>query len=220
MLRKRSLIFFCSLHPSFISDRPLDQLAGENMFTKTTVRQTLNLLVSVCLVLALVPISIGHTTSPFPAALKSAEPMIKQTAALVHYPAPLSQSLSIARAQSSYTAGTLQVTFTVFNNLPVTRLPDVPPGATDDQIADILAAFNPLQDANTLHGIILTDTLAAGVTLITASGNVQQTGNTLTWQLSDLAPLSSTQVTLTLQTPSVGSNFIDLDDGAQATALG
>ncbi len=141
------------------------------------------------------------------------------SAASVTRPSLLAQSLSIARAQSSYTAGTLQVTFTVFNNLPVTRLPDIPSGATDEQIADILSAFDPLQDANTLRSVILTDTLAMGVALIAASGNVQQTGNTLTWQVPDLGPLSSAQITLTLQTPSAGSNFIDLDDGAHATAL-
>ncbi len=67
--------------------------------------------------------------------------------------------------------------------------------------------------------MLVTDTLAAGVTLIATSGTVTQTGSTLTWQLPDLPPQSSAQITLTIQTPAAGGDFINLDSGAQASAL-
>jgi uncharacterized membrane protein len=203
-----------------IAASPADQLAGENMLTKNTLRQALSLLICLSMLLSFAPASIGYSTpmgSSRPASIDRA--LQRPDAALATHPSSLAQPLSTARAQSSYTAGTVEVIFTLSNNLPVIRVPDIPPGATDEQIADLFAAFDPLQDANTLRGVTFTDTLAAGVTLIATSGNVQQNGSTLTWQLPDLAPMSSTQVTLTLQTPSAGSNFIDLDDGAQATAL-
>lgn len=183
------------------------------MLDKTAARRAVNLLLSLCLIFSLIPVSIGYSA---PAA--SPRPRLIAPASAA-YPSPLAQSLSIARVQSQYTAGTLDVVFTLSNNLPVTRLPDAPPGATSEQLADSFAAFDPLLDANTLRSIVLTDTLAAGVTLIAASGNVTQNGSTLTWQLPDLAPQSSTQITLTIQTPSAGGDFINLDTGAQASAL-
>ncbi|CAG0927925.1 hypothetical protein TFLX_00702 [Thermoflexales bacterium] len=187
------------------------------MFDKIAARRTFNLVLSLCLILSLTPVSIGPSAPAFLPQSTLLPRTVAQTAAT--HPAPLSQSLSIARAQSSYTAGTLDVVFTLYNNLPVTRLTDIPPGATDEELADLFATFDPLQDANTLRGVIFTDTLAVGMTLISTSGNATQVGNTLTWQLPDLAPLSSTQITLTIQTPSAGSDLIDLDDGGQATAL-
>ncbi len=187
------------------------------MFGKTVARRALSLLLSLSVILASTPISIGYSA---PAVSPQVAP--RSRAAAASQPSPLTQSLSIARAQSSYTAGTLQVIFTIYNNLPVTQLPDLPANATDDELAAALASFDPLQDANTLRGVVFTDTLAAGVILIEASGNVQQNSNTLTWQLPDLAPLSSTQITLTLQTPSAGGDFIDLDSWrtSQCVALG
>ena len=185
------------------------------MLTKNTLRHALSLLICLSLLLSFAPTSIGSSAPTI-----APQPVPRQVeAALAAYPAPLAQSLSIARVQSSYTAGTLDVIFTLSNNLPVTRLPAAPPGATDEQLADSFAAFDPLLDANTLRSVIVTDTLAAGVTFIAASGSVTQTGSTLTWQIPDLAPQSSIQVTLTIQTPAAGSNFINLDNGAQASAL-
>ncbi len=133
-------------------------------------------------------------------------------------PEPLSQSLSISRAQTSYTAGTVQVVFTLTNNLPVTRLPQISDGASSEEIAAVLAAFDPSQDANTLKNITLSDTLVSGATLLSASGSFQQSGRALTWQIDDLPPLGSAVVSMTLNTPAAGSNFKDLDDGAEAAA--
>jgi uncharacterized membrane protein len=183
------------------------------MLNKTAARRAVNLLLSLCLIFSLIPVSIGYSAPAVSAAPRLIAP------ALAAQPSALAQSLSIARVQSAYTAGTLDVIFTLSNNLPVTRVPDAPPNATDEQLADSFANFDPLQDANTLRSISVTDTLAAGVTLLSASGNATQNGSTLTWQLPDLAPQSSTQITLTLQTPSAGGDFINLDTGAQASAL-
>jgi uncharacterized membrane protein len=183
------------------------------------IRRGFSLILTLSIILSAAPIPPGQSAAlRLTSQSSSAHAIEPARAPLASYPSPLSQSLSIARAQSSYMAGTLDVIFTVFNNLPVTRLPDIPAGATDEQMADILAAFDPLQDGNTLRSLIVTDTLAPGVTLIAASGNVQQAGSTLTWQLPELPPLSSTQITLTLQTPSAGSDFFNLDNGAQASA--
>nr|MBP7688043.1 hypothetical protein [Thermoflexales bacterium] len=183
------------------------------MLNHSVVRRVLNIVLSLSIIFSLVPISINAAT---PAVSTAPRLIAPATAA---QPAPLAQSLSIARVQTSYTAGTLDVIFTLSNNLPVTRVPDAPPAATDEQLANSFANFDPLQDANTLRSIIVTATLAAGVTLIATSGNVTQTGSTLTWQLPDLAPQSSAQITLTIQTPAAGGDFINLDNGAQASAL-
>lgn len=183
------------------------------MLDHALVRRVLSLVLSLSIIFSLVPISIKAAT---PAVTTAPRLIAPATAA---QPSALAQSLSIARVQSQYTAGTLDVIFTLSNNLPVTRVPAAPPGATDEQLADAFANFDPLQDANTLRSIIVTDTLAAGVTLIATSGNVTQTGSALTWQLPDLPPQSSAQITLTIQTPSAGSDFINLDTGAQASAL-
>ncbi|MBI5565052.1 MAG: hypothetical protein HY870_09160, partial [Chloroflexi bacterium] len=183
------------------------------MLDKVAARRAVNLLLSVCLIFSLVPISIGYS-----APAVSPRPRLVAPASAT-YPSPLAQSLTIARVQSQYTAGTVEVIFTLSNNLPVTRVPDAPPAATDEQLADSFANFDPLLDANNLRSIIVTDTLATSVTLIAASGNVTQNGSMLTWQLPDLAPMSSAQITLTIQTPSAGGDFINLDSGAQASAL-
>ncbi|MFN8595366.1 MAG: transglutaminase domain-containing protein, partial [Anaerolineae bacterium] len=183
------------------------------MLNHSVVRRALSVVLSLSIIFSLIPISINAATPAVSAAPRLIAP------ATAARPSALAQSLSIARVQSQYTAGTLDVIFTLSNNLPVTRVPDAPPNATDEQLADSFANFDPLQDANTLRSISVTDTLAAGVTLIAASGNVTQTGSTLAWQLPDLPPQSSAQITLTIQTPSAGSDFINLDSGAQASAL-
>ncbi len=183
------------------------------MLDKTAARRAVNLLLNLCLIFSLVPVSTGYSASAL-----SPRPRLTAPASATH-PSALAQSLSIARIQSQYTTGTLDVIFTLTNNLPVTRLPDAPNNATDEDLADLFAAFDPLQDANTLRGVALTDTLAVGVMLISASGNVTQNGNTLTWQLPDLAPQSSAQITLMIQSPPAGGDFVNLDNGTQASAL-
>ncbi|GAB4581713.1 MAG: hypothetical protein Fur0022_44630 [Anaerolineales bacterium] len=139
------------------------------------------------------------------------------TTQLLNY--PIAQfPLSLSRVQTSYTAGQTTIEFTLTNNLPATRVPEISDTATATETVDLLASFIVTDDVNTLRGITLADTLAAGTTLLDASGNPSQAGNTLTWALPDLPPQASTTVTLTVQTPAQGANFVNLDTGAQANA--
>ncbi|NUM47307.1 MAG: hypothetical protein HUU38_21620 [Anaerolineales bacterium] len=132
---------------------------------------------------------------------------------------PLSQSpIALSRVQSSYVAGQTVIEFTLTNNLPATRAPEISASATATETVDLLAAFIATDDVNTLRGITLADTLAAGTTLLDASGNPTQAGNTLTWTLPDLPPQASTTLTISLQTPAQSSGFVNLDTGAQANA--
>ncbi len=132
---------------------------------------------------------------------------------------PITQSpIALSRVQSSYVAGQTVVEFTLTNNLPATRAPEISASATATETVDLLAAFIATDDVNTLRGITLADTLAAGTTLLDASGNPTQAGNTLTWTLPDLPPQASTTLTFSLQTPAQSSGFVNLDTGAQANA--
>ncbi|NUM43153.1 MAG: hypothetical protein HUU38_00490 [Anaerolineales bacterium] len=132
---------------------------------------------------------------------------------------PLTQSpLALSRVQTSYVAGQTVVEFTLTNNLPTTRLPDVAVSATITDTVNILAAFDLSEDVNTLRGITLADTLTPGTTLLAASGNPAQAGNTLTWTLPDLPPQASATLTMSLQTPAQGTGFVNLDTGAQVSA--
>ncbi|HNB52577.1 MAG TPA: transglutaminase domain-containing protein, partial [Anaerolineales bacterium] len=126
--------------------------------------------------------------------------------------------LTLSRVQSSYIAGQTVVEFTLTNNLPVTRMPDIPETSTLTDTVDILATFAITDDVNTLRGLTLADTLATGTTLLAASGNPAQTGNTLTWTLPDLPPQGTATLSMTLQTPAQTSGFVNLDTGAQANA--
>ena len=133
-------------------------------------------------------------------------------------PDALAQPLSISRVQSSYVAGTTVITLTLTNNLPPTLAPDIPDGATVTATTDILAGFVITADVNTLRNVLMTDTLAAGTTLLAASGEPVQVGSTLTWSLADIPPSGSATITLSLQTPPAGADFVDLDGGAQFSA--
>jgi hypothetical protein len=137
---------------------------------------------------------------------------------LIHN-SPITQSpIALSRVQSSYVAGQTTLEFTLTNNLPATRLPDIPESATITDTVDLLAAFIATDDLNTLRGLTLADTLAAGTTLLAASGNPAQSGSTLTWTLPDLPPQASTTLTLSIQTPAQSATFVPLDTGAQANA--
>ncbi|MCB9134944.1 MAG: hypothetical protein H6636_05935 [Anaerolineales bacterium] len=132
---------------------------------------------------------------------------------------PTAQSpIALSRVQTSYLAGQTVVEFTLTNNLPTTRLPDIPTSTPVTDTIGLLADFSLTDDANTLHALTVVDTLAGGVTLLDASGTPAVSGNTLTWTLPDLPPQSTATISMTLQTPAQTSGFVNLDTGAQANA--
>jgi uncharacterized membrane protein len=126
--------------------------------------------------------------------------------------------LSLARVQSSYVAGTTTITFLATNNLPPTILPEISETASYTETIDALAAYTASDDVNTLRQVTIEDTLAADTTLITASGVPILSGNNLTWSLPEIPPLGSVTVTMTVQTPAAGADFVNLDSGAQINA--
>lgn len=127
--------------------------------------------------------------------------------------------LILSRVQSSYTTGLTTISFTASNNLPPTLLPEIPDTATYTETIGMLASFSSADDVNTLHQVVLEDSLAPGTALVAASGNPVISGGNLSWTLSDLPPLSSVTITMTVQTPAAGADFINLDSGAQLSAL-
>ena len=133
-------------------------------------------------------------------------------------PDAVANPVSVSRVQSSYTAGTTVITLQVTNNLPPTLYPEISASAPLTDTIELFADFDLTTDANTLKNPTVETTLTAGTTYLDASGSPVQAGSTLTWDLADLPPQASETLTLTVQTPAAGPNFIDLDTGAQVTA--
>jgi uncharacterized membrane protein len=127
-------------------------------------------------------------------------------------------ALSISRVQSSYMAGSSVIEFTITNDLPPTRIPDLSASTNPTETVGILSSFVLTDDMNTLGNISLSDTLLSGTTLVSASGNPVIAGSDLTWDLPDIHPQGSVVVSMTVQTPAQGPDFIDLDTGAQVDA--
>ena len=126
--------------------------------------------------------------------------------------------LSISRVQSSYTAGTSIIEFTIKNDLPPTRSPDISASTSTTDTVGILSSFILTDDMNTLRNVSLTDTLLPGTVLVEASGEPLIAGSDLTWDLADIHPQGSLVVSMTVQTPVQGPDFLDLDTGAQVNA--
>lgn len=112
-------------------------------------------------------------------------------------PAPISNTPSSAivtgRVLSSYTTGGIQnnqetITFTVYN-----------------------------EQADPLTGVLLTDILAPGVTIVSASIAPDQTGQKVAWSLGTIPGYDRASVTLTVSLPA--STPLQLDAGAQAFAI-
>jgi uncharacterized membrane protein len=112
----------------------------------------------------------------------------------------LPAAIIVGRTLSSYFAGGIQnnqetITYTVYN-----------------------------EQANPVSGVLLTDTLAPGVTIQTASQLPDQSGQNLAWSLGTVQGYDRTSVTLTvaldpsLLTPPPTAAF-QLDTGAQAFAM-
>ena len=111
-------------------------------------------------------------------------------------PAPISDTPStdivVGRTLSAYFTGDVQnnqetITFTVYN-----------------------------QQADTLTGVLLTDTLAPGVTLVSASQQPDQSGQNLAWSLGTIEGDYWTSVSITVSLAN--SSILQLDTGAQAFA--
>ncbi len=130
-------------------------------------------------------------------------------------PGALANPVSLSRVQSAYTAGTRVITFTLTNNLLPTLLPDVPDTAPITDTLEILAGFSLNADANTLRNVTLEDTLNTGTVFLDASGDFSLAGSTVTWSLEDLPPQASTVITMAVQTPSAGADFVEIDSGAE-----
>ncbi len=128
--------------------------------------------------------------------------------------------LRLSRVQSRYQAGdSLTITYTVSNDALPSLFPHIPDGATITDTVAILAAIEPTDDVNTLHQVALENTLLPGVSYLDSSFPPAQNGNTLTWELPDIAPGQTEVLTLTVQPPATAPDFMDLDSGAQATAV-
>ena len=161
------------------------------------------------------PRQVSASGATRPALLAPAAP---QTATVTR-PAALDAPLAMTREQSAYrgadvVANTLMVTLTVSNLRPPANPPSAPTGATVTDTIAFFAGFDPTQDANTLRGILVSDVLTPGVTLLGASHPVNVSGPALQISLGDLAPLSSLTVTLRLAVPGTSPDFMSLDDGA------
>ena len=136
-------------------------------------------------------------------------------------PDSLANPISISRAQSAYQPGdaidnTLLITFTVTNNRPPAVVPQVPESATITDSIAIMAEFDYSNDPNTMRNVMVVDELTANATYIASSPLPDQNGATNAWNLGDIAPLSSTSFTMTLQIPASVSDFTKLDMGATA----
>ena len=108
-------------------------------------------------------------------------------------PAPISATPStnivVGRTLSAYFTGDVQnnqetITYTVYN-----------------------------ESANPESGVLLTDTLAAGVTLVNASQQPDQSGQHLAWSLGTIQGYDRASVTITVSLSS--SSILQLDAGAR-----
>lgn len=132
-------------------------------------------------------------------------------------PTALDQPMTVARTQSRYQAGRpVTVTYTLYNNLRPTRTPQTSGNVTDT--VALLISFDPRADMNSLQGISLTASLAAGVTLLDSGATPSQNGNELSWNLPAIPPGASHSFTLTVQPPPSAGDFVDLVSAATVSA--
>jgi hypothetical protein len=139
--------------------------------------------------------------------------------------------LIVVREQSAYQASgsisnTLVITFTVTNHQLPAALPYIPASATLTDTVAALGSIATPADANTLHNVLLADTLASGVTFVSASqppdrktsppaSLSQGERSMLAFNLGDIAPTQSAQVVLTLRVGTVTASA-NIDGGATA----
>ena len=84
----------------------------------------------------------------------------------------------------------------------------------NDQETITFTVYN--QQADTLNGVLLTDTLEPGVTLVSASQQPDQSGQNLAWSLGTIEGDYWTSVSITVSLAN--SSILQLDTGAQAFA--
>jgi uncharacterized repeat protein (TIGR01451 family) len=87
-------------------------------------------------------------------------------------------------------------------------------GVTNHQETITYTIYN--EQADTLTGVLLTDTLQSGITFSSASAQPDQSGQQLAWSLGSIAGFDRASVTLTVALPN--STPLTLDTGAAAFA--
>ncbi len=177
-------------------------------------------LVAITMLLQLfVPITIVPAAIMPPATAVQAAPPANPQSATPNSPLIMNNApISLARTQSGASSDeTIVVSYIVTNNQPPTLDTAIPEGTTITDTVAILSVLDPAEDMNTLHDSELVMTLTNG-TLVDANG-ASQNGNTLTWTLGDILPMESKLITMTVAAPAAAPDFVELDDGAQATAV-
>jgi hypothetical protein len=129
--------------------------------------------------------------------------------------------LSIVREQSAYQASQLSsemlvITFTVTNHQLPAALPYFSTSATLTDTVTVLGTIATTTDANALRNVLLADTLASGVTFVSASQPLDHNqGTGLAFNLGDIPPTKSVRVVLTLRIGALSAPA-NLDGGATA----
>src|SRR5262249_17934937 len=85
----------------------------------------------------------------------------------------------------------------------------------NNQVTITYTVYNEQADPET--GVLLTDTLAPGVTMASASQQPDQSGQNLAWSLGTIQGYDRASVRITVNLPS--SNTLQLDTGASAYAM-
>ena len=143
----------------------------------------------------------------------------------LHLPPVADNALSIFRVQSAQSAadvsaGVLQVTFTVRNNLAPLNSPGRPATETITQTVARLSAFNYAGDPNTIHNVVVADTLVTPTALLSTWPIAADRQNSqVIFNLGDVAPLQSVTFTLSLRAPATSSAFLTFDGGANAWGI-
>ncbi len=125
---------------------------------------------------------------------RRSRPCLEQLEERLVMDAGLPSAIVVGRALSAYTLpdvqnGSLQIVYTVYN-----------------------------EQANEVTGVLLTDTLASGVTLNTASPSPDYNGQELAWSLGTIPGFGRSSVTITVTLGAGLSNPPQLDVGAHAFA--
>lgn len=137
-------------------------------------------------------------------------------------PSLFDNPLSVSRIQSAYdsaslTDNTMVITVTIRNTLPPVNLPTIPDTATLTETLDIIKAVDYVNDPNTIHNVVLADTLLSGTTFLNSMPPADANGDDVLWSIGDIPPLTSIDVTLELSV-SETDDFVDLDTGVTAWA--
>lgn len=181
----------------------------------------------VCLVIVLAISPTLATAAPIPASRSVAETTtLTATTTTVStlnnnplQPDALAAPLSLTRSQSTYDAATaggeLTVTLTVHNNLPPLESPALIPTANVTDTVAALTSFDYGRDPNRIRQVVVSDTLLTGVTLLDADPQPSRNGSELVWNLGDIGPYDTAEITLRLAVPASAGTATDLDSGAQ-----